>query len=247
MALLYSHPLDTSFSGVGGLQAAGIADTGNNRPNGIGTSLVISGGAMVSTLLETDPPTNSGSRAEIVPTVADALGDERWYTWEMRVNDWPLNDACSGDKFFTLMQIHDKDGGPVRAPCFGLAYDGIGIVCFVPNSSPPTETTLSRAPGSAPMSQGVWHKCALRAIWSNAGAGTMEFYLDRRPVFKEIINGTAYNADAPYLKLGVYNGPHLTGYTKRQAMYRNVRTFSSGDSLYDVLGGPPLCAVGGSK
>lgn len=241
MTIIYSNNLDAGFADVAGLQAAGVAVSGSAQPGGIGDSLSIVGGVMVSTLTETDAPTLGGKRSEIVPTSADALGDERWYTWDVLAQGaaW-ADDACNGDRGFTLMQIHDKDGGPVRAPCFGMLYDGRHLYAAIPQAEPPAESPASKVVGAVAAAPGAWYSCALYVKWDNAGLGELSVFVNRVALVKRLRIGTAYNADAPYLKLGVYNGQSLTGYGERSALYRNVRVRSF-DSFVSALGGVPLC------
>ncbi len=241
MALLYEIPLSDSFSGVGLLEANGTSATGDSLPSGIGDSIYIESGHMVSNLRETDAATGFGKRCEIVPGAPDGLGDDRWYTFDwMAPHGWPLSDGCSGNKLFAIMQVHDT-AGPARCPCFELFYDGIGLVASIPNLVPPVESEAYRGMGAIRANQGVWHSVALHAKWSNSSSGLLVLYINRRPIFKLDSIGTAYNADAPFLKLGTYNYHGLTGWGSRKSHHRNVRVYSGGDSLVDVLGGHPLC------
>lgn len=237
MSLLYSYPLSSSFAGVDSLQASGISGTGNALQSGIGDSLLISGGCMVSRLRDTDTMIGLGQRSEITAP-PDAIGDERWYCYEWMVEGWPVG------RQFSLQQIHDTpDGGDApRAPNFLMLYDGANLMAHAPQQQPPAESINYNLIGSMPMAQGVWHSACLHAKWSNAGVGLLDVYMDGYAIVRQINIGTAYtDVVGPYFKLGVYDYSHAGNFGERVGHFRNVKIWSGQETLNNVLGGAPKC------
>lgn len=242
MALLATWPLSTTFAGLGLLEANGTSVTGDESPGGIGTHLYMLDGKMVARNNETDAATSGGHRSEIVPGPVESLGNERWYSFEWMAPSvsWPAVDGCSGNRMFAIMQIHDTPGSP-RCPCFELWYDGKEFMVNIPAFQPPIENENYRGMGAIGAELDVWHTVVLHALWSNTAAGLLEIYINRMPIFRAFGIGTAYNADAPFLKLGTYNYQGLTGFGERVGYYRNLKIYSTGDLFTDILGGQLVC------
>lgn len=237
MSLLYHYPLTSTFAGVETLQANGISGTGDALPTGIGDSLSISGGCMVSRLRDTDSLIGLGQRSEITAPV-ESLGDERWYCWEWKASGW------AAGREFSIMQIHDTpDGGDnPRAPNFLMLYDGANLKAHTPQASLPTESINYNLIGAMPMAQDVWHSACLHVKWDNAGAGFIDVVMDGYMIARRINIGTAYtDVVGPYLKLGVYDYSHAGGFGERIGFFRNVKIWSGPEKWTNVIGSAPRC------
>lgn len=237
MSLLYSYPLTSTFSGVDSLQANGISGTGNALSDGIGDSLYISGGCMVSHLRESDAQVGLGNRCEITAP-PDSLGDERWYSWEWLASGW----ATGRD--FSIMQIHDTpdNGDNPRSPNFLMLYDGANLKAHTPQAALPLESINYNMIGAMPMAQDVWHSACLHIKFDNAGVGFLDVVMDGYMVARRINIGTAYtDVVGPYFKLGVYDYSHNGGFGERTGFFRNVKIWSGQEKWTNVIGSAPMC------
>lgn len=237
MALIVDYPLSSTFAGVNSLQAMGIGVVGNAAPTGIPGSLIISGGAMVATLRDTDPETYTGQRAEITAP-ADPLG-EHWYCFDFYIPQ----DFQTAGSLLSVMQMHDTpdggDGG--KFPNFLLTVEDERIGVYVPNTNLPAEGATSRRVGTAPLVKGEWLSGCLHVNWQPNNTGFREFFLNRVPLFREFNVGTHYvDAVGPYFKLGLYDAFHRGSFGSRTAMFRNVKIYSGNDGYQTVMGGTPL-------
>jgi len=69
----------------------------------------------------------------------------------------------------------------------------------------------------------------------------MEVFVDGVQIYKNWNLATAYTADTPYFKLGIYDGPHLANFGTKSARFRNLKRYSGNGGYSDVLdSGVPL-------
>lgn len=227
--------LSESFAGVYQMQAAGVIDTGDNYPAGIGSSLSIVDGVMRATVSDTDDQTALGQRAEIrAPSDARA---ERWYTWEFMIpTEW------DDDAPMSVMQIHDSpDGGDAaRFPNFLLTIESGQIVALVPTAALPTEGAAGTRIARRPLVKGRWYSGFLHVSWQIGATGFRELFLDGVPMFRHFNVATHYDDVAgPYLKLGVYDFYHAGGFGTKTAYFRNAAVWSGNDGYQTVMGQLP--------
>jgi hypothetical protein len=235
MAIIASYPLRDSFAGVYQLQAMNTFPIGDASPDGIGNSLKIVNGWMVSTITDTDPLTATGQRAEI--QAAPDPNAERWYSWKMMI---PLDWIDSAD--MTLMQIHDSpdNGDPARSPNFVLSTWGGLLKYTIPAAELPAENNNGSTFSAGPLVKGHVYECCLHVNWQPNGFGFRELFIDKVPIFRQYNIGTHYvDVVGPYFKLGVYNHGHVAGFGIRTAYYRDVVIRSGNDGYQSVLGGLP--------
>jgi hypothetical protein len=238
MTLVADYPLTSTFAGVSQLQANGTIDTGDNLPNGIGTSLYISGGRMVSTITEDDTETATGIRSE-VKDAARANG-AYFYNFSLTLADDfnPLVD------YIMLMQIHDTpDGGDgAKTVPFALCYEQSGDFSIrVPSQTLPAEGATARIIPIMKAVRGREYVFTLHALWSITATGFRHFYVDRQPVFKETNIPTCYDdVTGNYLKCGVYDATHNAQFGTATAFYRNIKVYSGNDGFETAMGGNPI-------
>lgn len=238
--LTSSYPLTSSFAGIVSLQANGLSGTGDALLSGIGDSLTIENGWMKSRIRDTDEQIGLGNRSEITGPF-ETLDTERWFTWEMRVDNWQ---TPVPSRWFSVMQIHDSpDGGDnPRAPNFLVLFDGLNLQAAIPTAQLPAEGIWYKVVGTAQIKQGDVHKLCLRVYLSKTGAGLIDFYVNRVCLFRAIRLGTAYDdVVGPYFKLGCYDYSHDGGYGERIGYFRRVNMYTGASKLAEVLGGSPLC------
>jgi len=238
MTLIVDYPLSSTFAGVNTLQAQGTIDTGDNLPDGIGDSLYISNGFMVSHITEDDTPTATGIRAEVTDS-ARANGSYVYNVAITLADDFnPLLD------YMMLMQIHDTpDGGdPSRAVPFALTYEQSGDFAIrVPLSSLPTESANTRIIPIMKAIRGREYVFTLHVLWSITATGFRHFYVDRQPVFKETNLATTYDdVVGNYFKCGCYDATHNARFGEITAFYRNVKIYSGNDGFETAMGGNPI-------
>lgn len=238
MTLIVDYPLSSTFAGVNTLQAQGTIDTGNNLPNGIGTSLYISNGRMVSHITENDTPTATGIRAEITDS-ARANG-QYFYNFAMTLAD----DFAPVNNYIMLMQIHDTpDGGDgAKAVPFALTYEQSGDLAIrVPLQTLPTEGANTRIIPFQKAIRGREYVFTLHVNWSITATGFRHFYVDRQPVFKETNLPTTYDdVTGNYFKCGCYDAAHSADFGEATAYYRNVKIYSGNDGFETAMGGNPI-------
>lgn len=235
MALILDSPMLTSVDEwFDNIEAMGVT-TGLSYPGRIEIAQAPDGiAALHSVVLDTDPETATGQRAELRgPAEANA---ERWYKFDIMISrGWP-----SGE--YLVMQIHDTpDGGesPIKVPNFALLNsEGVGIA-YVPVSAP-TEAAAVRVFAKFPMALGVWHTVVLHTNSATDTTGFMELIVNGETVGKEWLRACGYaDAIGPYFKLGCYDYLHLGGFGMLEAWYRNVKVWSGGESYVSVLGNAP--------
>ena len=73
----------------------------------------------------------------------------------------------------------------------------------------------------------------------NNEAGYLQAFVDGVQVYQNWQRGTSYNADAPYFKLGIYDGPHNADFGTKSARFRNVRRYSGQNAYNEFLAEPP--------
>ena len=229
--------LASDFASVNQLQCMGAAYNTTTYPNGVAGSLEIVDGWMKATIRQTDPLTFTGIRAELIPFSGQALGDEVVFTWEMLIksSEWPDH---SGE--IVLGQLHPKDS-IVSAVNFAV-YAKSGALSFaIPQTEPPSEGSFNTKwfPIGALQLDHVY-KMAVRMRCINNNTGYIEFFCDGIQYVKITGIGTCYNADVPYLKIGIYDGPHLANFGTKSARFRNVRRYTGVDAYSLFLGQPPL-------
>jgi len=225
------------FAGVDGqLQCMGTSWSSSSYPNGVAGSMEIEDGWFKGTIRQTDPPTFSGIRSEIIPFSTQALGDEVVFTWEMLIKSSEWTDH-SGD--IVLGQLHTKDD---ISAAVGFAFAAKGGTLFfdIPNSEPPTESWNEKRNIIGALQLDHIYKMAVRMRCINNTTGYLQAFVDGVQVYQNWQRGTSYNADAPYFKLGIYDGPHNADFGTKSARFRNVRRYTGVDAYSLFLGQPPL-------
>jgi Polysaccharide lyase len=228
MTLVYSQNFDMSFAAVPQLQANGTIVTGAASPSGIAGRMDIVGGVFRSRIVDTDPPTATGVRAECVFTPA-ALGDEDWIRFEVLVNraDWDDTGTCS------VCQIHNKDTIAAAVNLVLVVKHG-GWSIWTPAVDPPVEQ------GGFQQTQfeflyDRWNEVVIHAKWLNNTNGFLEVFINNVSAFRRFDVGTAYNGDTPYFKLGAYDAPHQLGFGTKTAYYRNLKMYKGLEAQHVVM------------
>jgi len=236
MTLQNSLPLTSTFSGSGMLQCMGTGYMSASYPDGIAGSIEIDDGWFKGTIRQTDPPTFTGIRSEIIPFSAQALGDEVVFSWEMLIKstDWPDH---SGE--IVLGQLHPQDA-IVAAVSFAFVAENGYLFFDLPNSEPPTESLSYKRIMIEALRLNHVYQMAVRMRAINNTTGYLQAFVDGVQVYQAWGRGTAYNADAPYLKIGIYDGPHAANFGTKSARFRNVRRYTGVDAYSLFLGQPPL-------
>ncbi len=236
MTLQNSLPLTSTFSGSGMLQCMGTGYMSASYPDGIAGSIEIDDGWFKATIRQTDPPTFSGIRSEIIPFSTQALGDEVVFTWEMLIKSSEWTDH-TGD--IVLGQLHTKDSIPA-AVGFAIAAKGGMLFLDIPNSEPPTESWTEKRNVIGALKLDHVYQMAVRMRCINNTTGYLQVFVDGVQVYQNWQRGTSYNADAPYFKLGIYDGPHNADFGTKSARFRNVRRYTGVDAYSLFLGNVPL-------
>jgi len=225
------------FAGVDGqLQCMGTSWSSSTYPDGVAGSMEIVDGWFKGTIRQTDPATFSGIRSEIIPFSTQALGDEIVFTWEMLIksSEWPDH---SGD--IVLGQLHTEDTIVAAVP-FAISAKGGTLFFDIPNSEPPTESLTYKRNVIGDLRLDHIYKMAVRMRCINNTTGYLQAFVDGVQVYYNWQRGTNYNADAPYFKLGIYDGPHLANFGTKSARFRNVRRYTGVDAYSLFLGNVPL-------
>jgi hypothetical protein len=232
MTLIYSQNFETDFSAVPQLQSMGTIVAGNSSPAGIAGRMEIVNGAFKSTIVDTDPPTATGVRSECV-FAKSALGDEDWITFEMRIKaeDWDDNGSIS------ICQVHNKDSISAAVPILLIVKHNAWQI-WTPAQDPPVEQQSFRQT-SYPFDFDVWNKVTIHAKWLNTPAGFLEVFVNNISVHRRFDQGTAYNADTPYFKLGVYDATHNLGFGTKTAYFRNLKLYRGVESYSVAMGRGP--------
>jgi len=238
MTLQNDIPLTSTFVGAQSLQCLGTSYDPASYPGGIAGSMEIEDGWFKGTIRQTEPPTFSGIRAEIVPFPAQALGDEIIITWEMLIKstEWPDH---TGD--IVLGQLHTKDSIPA-AVGFAFAAKGGTLFFDIPSSEPPTESWNMRRHAVEELRLDFVYKMAVRMRCVNNTTGYLQAFVGGVQVYQNWQRGTSYTADAPYFKLGIYDGPHNADFGTKSARFRNLRRYSGATAYGEFLSAPPLPA-----
>ena len=236
MALQVDLPLTSTFVGTQQLQCMGAAYAPASYPNGVAGSMEFDDGWFKGTIRQTDPPTFTGIRSEIIPFSTQALGDEVIYTWEMLIKSSEWADH-SGD--IVLGQLHTKDDIPA-AVGFAFAAKGGTLFFDIPSSEPPTESWNEKRNIIGALQLDHIYKMAVRMRSINNTTGYLQAFVDGVQVYQNWGRGTSYNADAPYFKLGIYDGPHNADFGTKSARFRNVRRYSGVTAYSEFLDAPPL-------
>ena len=238
---LFNEPLTSSLANVPSLQCNGGAVSGASAPSGVpgyfdfvadpyGTT------CLRTTMYTTDPPTFTGIRSETVWNAA-AIGDENWITWQMLLasSEFTINSAQ-----IVVGQMHCQDAISA-AVNFAFTVRGTQLAFSVPASDPPTQSGNSTIVPVCDIRLDHWYTFAVHAIWQNNDNGILEAFVDDMPVYRVFSRGTCYNSDAPYLKLGIYDGAHTNSFGAQQAArFRNVKIWSGAGADYEtVMSMPP--------
>jgi len=234
-ATLYKDvPLSTDFSGLSSMQAMGTSYNPVSYPNGVAGSLEIVDGWMKATIRQTDPTTFTGIRAEVI-THSNSLGDEQTITWDMMVKaeEWTEETGT-----IVIGQLHTKDDIPA-AVGFSIEVKK-GVIFFsTPKSEPPIESWNENPVPCCDLRKDVVMKMAVRMKCINDKTGYVEFFIDGKQYAKISNRGTSYNADAPYFKIGIYDGPHNADFGTKSVRIRNVKVWSGVGSWEETIGQIP--------
>jgi hypothetical protein len=133
---------------------------------------------------------SSGNRAELVRTVRDKEGDERFYAWSTM---WPMDyPSVATWQLFTQWH-HDGSSG---SPPFEMFVNGEEMNLRVMAS-----TVLWKAP----LDRGKWHDFILHVKWSSSATiGFVELWYDGALVLPKKSAATMYAGQDNYLKFGLY-------------------------------------------
>lgn len=233
-SLVTDAPFSTDFSGCNTLQAMGSTVAASDKLRGVPGSMIIDDGWFKATIRQSDPATNLGVRSEITLT-AQALGDETWIEWEMLIKSSEWTDHTGQ---IVLGQMHNQDDIQSAVNFSFWAING-EFLFNVPRDEPPTEANFSVFHYIEKLRLDHIYKVVVHTKWINNNTGFMEVFVDGIQIYKKWNYGTAYNADAPYFKLGIYDGPHLLGFGTKSARFRNMKRWSGPAALSAFLIEPP--------
>jgi len=236
LTLASDAPFSVDFTGVTGMQCMGsTAYTPATNPDGIQGSMEIVDGWLKTTIRQTDPPTATGIRSEVVLPL-QALGDEAWFTWEMliKAEDWLEHTG-----HIIIGQCHPKEG--INASGYFDFYVRDGWLTFaIPLTEPPTEGSYNKKHyWIHPIKFNHAYRLAIHTKWATSG-GFLEAFVDGEQVFKRWGFGTGYATDTPYFKVGLYDGPHAANFGTKAARFRNLKRYHGVGGYNEVLGTPPL-------
>jgi len=228
-------PLNENFTGVNQLQCMGAAYNTTTYPNGVAGSLEIVDGWMKATIRQTDPLTFTGIRAELIPLHSQALGDEVVYSWEMMVKSDEWTEETGQ---IIIGQLHPKD---TFIAAVGFAVKVMqGMIYFdIPKEEPPTESLVYNVIPCCDLKKDVVMKMTVRMKCINDKTGYLEFFIDGKQYVKISNRGTSYNGDAPYFKVGIYDGPHAANFGTKSVRIRNIKVWSGIGSWEETLGQIP--------
>lgn len=244
MAILLDAPLVTTINGFDAAQANGqsIALSGGEIapiPGRLEITTAPDGSsALMSRINPTDTLTYGGIRSEI--DYVPEANAERWYVWDVYFPTDLIPDTA-----LSFMQIHDSpdDGeSPVKFPNFEFMLLGGDVYCMVPLSAPSEATATGRRPRGTSIGavRGRWATCAIHTNWATDTSGFLRVFYDGRLLVKEWFRACGYaDAVGPYIKLGLYDFPHVGISRSYEAFYRNVKVYGTGYSVRDVLGFQP--------
>lgn len=239
MSLIYSNSFSSSFAGVTTMQAKGSIVSGNDSPSGISDAISIVDGVFRSKLVDTDPTTAVGLRSELSFAPA-ALGDDEFLTFEVMIKDAEWDEVGSSSDRMVICQVHNEDS--ISAAQNLLVYiEDRTIAVWHPLTEPPSTGSNYIVRSLGNFAFDAWQKLSFRARWINASTGYLDVYFNNRrvPNASFISRGTAYNSDAPYIKIGCY-AAGITGFGTRIAYYRNFAHYrGAAESFLTVLGGTP--------
>jgi hypothetical protein len=160
---------------------------------------------------------SSGNRAELVRTVRDKEGDDRYYAWSTM---WPMDYPSEATWQLFTQWHHDGSSG---SPPFEMYVNGETMTLRVMAS-----TVL----WTAPLSRGKWHDFIVHVKWSSdAKVGFVELWYDGVNVLPKKMTATMYAGQDNYLKMGLYRNSTIkpTG-----VIFHDGMTMAT--SLDDVLG-----------
>lgn len=229
---LLQQALVRDFTGFTQLQAQEVSHAPTvNGGFGVPGSMRMVDGWGEFTIHEEEEPTFSGIRSEGLFS-ADTVGQEYTYAWRGMVpsekDAWEYN---TGRIILGQMHTHDSI---VAAVNFAWWVIGEELIFSVPKDIPSLTFGERRFPVGK-LQYDTPYDFMVHAVWSNTGAGMLEATLNGRQVFKENNIHTAYASDAPYFKLGVYDGPHLADFGRKTARFQNVRRYSGFAGYSDIL------------
>lgn len=170
---------------------------------------------------------SSGNRAELVRTVREKEGDDRYYAWSTM---WPMDyPSVATWQLFTQWH-HDGSSG---SPPFEMYVNGETMHLRVMAS-----TTL----WTAPLSRGKWHDFILHVKWSSsASVGFVELWYDGALVLPRKSTATMYPGQDNYLKMGLYRNSTIMPVG---VLFHDGMTMAT--SLDDVMGTPDAGATDAS-
>jgi hypothetical protein len=240
MTLVLSNPFTTNFTNIPTLQSLNSNVAGSsNGGAGIATRIEIVNGVFRARIVDTDDETFGGIRSECV-FAPMALNDEFWFTFEVMVNRAEWADAGGP---ISLFQVHNLDSIN-SAVNFLALLDNDRWLVRVPHYALPATGNAGnfRTAKMIPFQFGVWNKVAFHGVWKNAATGIRELFINGDKVFSEWAVGTAYNSDAPYFKMGVYDVED-TAFGTKTAYFRNLNVYSGVESYQTVLGRAPMAPL----
>lgn len=224
----------TDFSDVPVLQADNIQVSGMDSPNGIAGHLEIVNNSCKATIYSTDTATLGGIRSECAFTKS-SIGTENWYSWQTFINEADWVNGSSG--ICSIMQVHPLDS-LTTAVNFLLVVDANQLKAYVPSLDPPSESTAYKIIPLIDFSYNRWHTFCLHAYWYDNDVGFMDLIYDQQMLLRIFRRGTAYTADTPYPKLGMYDINHTNQFGNYRSIYfKNMNLWTgTGYSYTDVLG-----------
>lgn len=236
MSNIYSNTLGTDFSNVSSLQANGINTSGSAMPTGIPRCIQIINSSFQSTINSTDTPTNSGIRSEIVATSPTSTGVLSVFSFQMLINQSDWVNGVNNSAQISVCQLHTQDTNNFANEFSILVYND-QLWVWLPQMTPPSTGTNYNEVAVIPFQYGVWHNIVIRINLQATTAGFIELIVDNVNVWNTSSIGTAYTADAPYWKLGVYDAAHLNNFgNSRRAYFKNLNIYQGNDSYETILG-----------
>lgn len=241
----------TFFTNAGVLQAVGGGTIGASSPSGVGTSIMavtdpLTGSGLVAKMYMTDadPLTAGGQRCEIADSGFDELGSECWYAFSFYL---PPDFAPTTP--MVVFQMHQQpDTTPAdnaSRPEVIIGYTD-GTTLTIENGYDATATTTTgpntwtrRTITKAPIIAGTWTDVVMHALWSGtAGTGKLDFWINRRKIFRESNQINALNdvpgrgGHGPYFKQGVYDYYHAGNFGAVTVYHKPL---IKGDSAYTTF------------
>lgn len=225
----------TQFQCNGGGYSSATYPLGYASVPSVGTTgyVDIMDGWLRTKIRTTDPDTFGGIRSEVV-LPADTIGTEYWYSFQFLIKEeeWEV-----GTGKIILCQMHPEDS-IVGATNFSLYAIRDGLE-FRSATNPTASSFAETNTFIGPIQFNKVYTVVIHALWKTDTTGFIEAFVDGVQVHKRANVKTAYTADAPYFKMGVYDGPHLEDFGTKAAYFRNLKRYSGSAGYAELLNDAP--------